>query len=189
MGDKPNPQPNPHDCPGSPWIDGLQPDRLIVTVSGVSALVELVPPMPPLPNGTYTLIWRYCNRYSSETFPWGISAYYMNNYMHGELLSGFEVGDPPVSEERFLYGVSYPLKNVDSGIMTADNMFFSDGVFTIEQFVTEGAKPASWAPAQLIGIPENGDYLAERGFSGLPANNYRYCARCNKSNLKLKLED
>ena len=187
MGDKPTPREPRLHCSNPFWKDGKMADYCIATFSGIEQSPYWHPPYPKLLDGTHycilspdcytwystrlitrggaswpaALIWNYAGSLTIRLLT-DLPCYFAFNNETGALpQQTFENINDPYFEP------------------------YCSGQCTVEWFFDGNNPPLSWTAASAAGVPASEGYLAEQGYSGLDDNHYRYCARHNKTNVKI----
>lgn len=192
MGDEPKPVVNGQRCDnyqhmqwgGSPWPDSMQPDYIKVELWGHEKGPEFMEGVnrPPPADGTYILPFHNCMVYGGVIGGWDVELWFTKDDAGGEILTYAGV----FPSHRYQWGFPYPLEEVMECITYAGwDPWYTNGHARVTFYLNGTPLPASWAAAALVGVPATKGYLAEQGHSGLDANHYRYCARHNKTNVKI----
>jgi len=189
VGDKPDEIPHFHNCSNGNWPGGLVPDYIIVEIAGLEVSPYWPYDPPPKAEGVFVCKFRSCVTYTSDAV-FIVSGIELSKVIVNIFGSEIWVAGTTTILGKQSFGntqESLPTSNFDNMLNPQQQPYYN-GQASIEFFLDGSAPPASWGPSDLLGVPEDGNYLAEMGYAGLSENNYRYCAKHNKSNLKLKME-
>ena len=179
MGDKPDNEPNPHNCANMFWTDGLQPETIIMTFAGWGIKDPADPPAKPPPSGSYSLAWQKCGEWmanpSPTTYVWFWAIGTEGRALYSELHA------PGSWSGQQGLAASMNMSMTDSepfGRYTAGS--------TIVQTFPNGTSKASWDAAPLFGVPDNLDYFGEELPAVTEPRQTRYASHKTKSVLHLK---
>lgn len=182
MGDRPIEIPKDNYCPLGPYTNGMEPDYVGLTLTGIKTGDEWIPGQLPPPNGTYKLRWVRCGKwetqaggwnFSIEIFPWQVRI----------LVQPLEIGRDGFYQDTQM-----------ADVIICDNYWDSreyaywGGQAKASMYLTSGALPASWDGADLIGVPKQSPYFAEELPTDIASRKLRYACHRDKTNVKLFLE-
>lgn len=179
MGDRPEPIPNEHNCGNDFWLDGMQPDFIVCTLTGWGKGIDWHYMEPPLPNGRYELQWIECGLWIFDDGAIQIvGTLYQGDFMTGILdrigggqwLSVLDLADPHYPDFTFI----------------GQFLTWTIGTSVLELYSIGFSRLASWDGAELLGIPKNLDYFAEDQGPGTVPKVQRYSSHKTKSVLHMK---
>jgi hypothetical protein len=178
MGDKYKPVPYPNECPLSPYPNGLEPDSLDVTFSGLEKADAAPPGTIDPPNGTFTADWVSCGLWSGVAgdcnFIVTLSA--TEQMVQCETFDAIEC----------FYGTA-AAENTAAIANTRSNVFFykTTGTAFVDWGFDGGVYPDSWDGAALLNIPTSEGYFAEELPTELADRKNRYAAHHDGTNIKI----
>jgi len=187
MGDKPTPRGPTNHCYNPFWKDGRPADYAVATFFGIEKSPYWQEKYPTLFEGTYNCVLSpTCHNWDSTS----------KIILDGEPTSLASIWDDNGTIKIWLITDVFPWYAFSNNVGALPQQVFENlsdprlgpyclGWCSVEWFFDGDAPPLSWAAASAAGVPASEGYLAEQGYSGLDDNHYRYCARHNKTNVKI----
>lgn len=178
MGVKPDKIPNEHNCDGYAWSPVPQPDKIKVTVSGIT-LTEAAPPHAKQPpNGVTTLEFVVCPFYDGAFGDWPAGLAVADNHVSFFI----EYVETMTTHQAIAYS---PLPDVWEGELITLSDWYTAGQVSMELHGSGFHRPDIWQPGIDIGVPTQQGYFAELISQSPVGDCYRYASHFDGTNIKI----